>query len=141
MLIPNIPYEDLGDCLQIAIYHAAWVMRSSQKSIHYLALANIRPQHCCELVRQADYRDIQALASGLPMLPQRRYQIGTEQGFVSLDAVLIDREASALPNRQYQWVATLEPPIAHKINNPPAVVTKKNLYHSPSHRKRLALHQ
>jgi hypothetical protein len=112
-LTPNIPYEDLGDCCQLAEYHAAWVMESS-KSGNYLALSDFRPKTCgSTVVRQADYNDVQALANGLPILPQRSYRIGTEQGIVVVKTVLIDR--------RYQWVATLEPPIAHKINNPPVV--------------------
>jgi hypothetical protein len=124
MLIPNIPYEDLGDCLQIAKYHAAWVMHSTE-STNYLALADVRPQHCgCEVVRQASYSDIQTLMAGLPVLSKRQYQIGTEQGFVRLDAVLIDRK--------YRWIATLEPPIAHKINNPIIVAPKRTIDRPPA---------
>jgi hypothetical protein len=112
-LTPNIPYEDLGDCCQLEEYHAAWVMESI-KSGEYLALSDFRPEKCgSTVVRQASYNDIQALANGLPILCQRSYRIGTEQGIVILKAVMIDRK--------YHWVATLEPPIAHKINNPPVV--------------------
>jgi hypothetical protein len=32
-LTPNIPYDDLGDSCQIAEYHAAWAMESSEESI------------------------------------------------------------------------------------------------------------
>jgi hypothetical protein len=112
-LTPNIPYEDLGNCCQLAEYRAAWVMESI-KSGKYLALSDFRPEKCgSTIVRQASYNDIQALANGLPILPQRSYQIGTEQGIVVLKAVMIDLK--------YLWVVTLEPPIDHKINNPPAV--------------------
>jgi hypothetical protein len=112
-LTPNIPYEDLGDCCQLAEYHAAWVMESI-KSGEYLALSDFRPEKCgSTVVRQASYNDIQALANGLPILPQRSYQIGSEQGIVVVKAVMIDR--------RYHWVVTLEPPITHKINNPPVV--------------------
>lgn len=112
-LTPNIPYEDLGDFCQLAEYHAAWVMESS-KSVKYLALSDFRPEKCgSRVARQASFDDIQSLASGLPVLPKRSYRIGTEQGFVVLAAVLIDH--------RYHWTATLEPPIAYKINNPPVV--------------------
>jgi hypothetical protein len=115
-LTPNIPYEDLGDCCQLAEYHAAWVMESI-KSGEYLALSDFRPEKCgSTVVRQASYNDIQALANRLPILCQRSYRIGTEQGIVILKAVMIDR--------RYHWVVALEPPIAHKINNPPVVPEK-----------------
>ncbi len=116
-LTPNIPYEDLGDCCQLAEYHAAWVMESI-KSGEYLALSDFRPEKCgSTVVRQASYNDIQALANGLPILPQRSYQIGTEQGIVVLKAVMIDR--------RYHWVVTLEPPIPIKINTPPVHTAKR----------------
>jgi hypothetical protein len=116
-LTPNIPYEDLGNYCQLAEYHAAWVMESI-KSGEYLALSDFRPEKCgSTVVRQASYNDIQALANGLPILPQRSYQIGTEQGLVVLKAVMIDR--------RYHWVVTLEPPVVHKINNPPVQTTKR----------------
>jgi hypothetical protein len=35
-----------------------------------------------------------------------------------LAAAVIVREASALPNRQYRWVVTLEPLINIKANSP-----------------------
>jgi hypothetical protein len=114
-LTPNIPYEDLGGSHQIAEYHAAWVMESS-KSVSYLALSDFRPGQCgSRVVRQASFGDIEALASGLPMLSQRSYRIGSEQGIVVLVADVIVREASALPNRRYHWVVTLEPLIAVEI--------------------------
>jgi hypothetical protein len=112
-LTPNIPYEDLGDYCQLAEYHAAWVLNSS-KSGEYLALSDFRPETCSStVIRRASFADVQALAIELPILPQRTYRIGTEQGIVVLHAVMIDLK--------YLWVVTLEPPIAHKINNPPAV--------------------
>jgi hypothetical protein len=81
-LTPNVPYDDLGDCSQLAEYHAAWVMESSE-SVSYLALSDSRPGQCCSKVaRRASFEDIEALAGGLPMLPQRSYRIGREQGIV-----------------------------------------------------------
>jgi hypothetical protein len=70
------------------------------------------------VVRRASFGDIEALAGELPMLPQRSYRIGSEQGIVVLAAVVIDREASALPNRRYRWVVTLESSMAIKANSP-----------------------
>jgi hypothetical protein len=103
-LTPNVPYDDLGDCSQLAEYHAAWVMESSE-SITYLALSDSRHGQCgSKVMRRASFGDIEALAGGLPMLPQRSYRIGSEQGVVVLKAAVIDR--------RYQWVVTLEPSIA-----------------------------
>jgi hypothetical protein len=51
-------------------------------------------------LRRASFEDIEALAGGLPMLSQRSYRIGSEQGIVVLKAAVIDQ--------QYQWVVTLE---------------------------------
>jgi hypothetical protein len=103
-LTPNVPYDDLGDCSQLAEYHAAWVMESSE-AVSYLALSDSRPA-CCgwKVLRRASFEDIEALAGGLPMLSQRSYRIGTEQGIVVLKAAVIDR--------RYQWVVTLEPLVA-----------------------------
>jgi hypothetical protein len=99
-LTPNIPYEDLGDSHQIAEFGAAWVMESSE-SVSYLALSDIRPVQCgSTVVRRASFGDIEALAGELPMLPQRSYRIGCEQGIVVLAAAVIDR--------RYRWVVTLE---------------------------------
>jgi hypothetical protein len=65
-LTPNIPYDDLGDSCQIAEYHAAWVMESSE-SVSCLALSDFRPEHCSSgVVRRAGFEDIEALAGGLP---------------------------------------------------------------------------
>ena len=90
-LTPNIPYDDLGDSRQLAESHAAWVMESS-KSTTYLALSNSHPEYCgSRVVRRASFGDIEALAGELPMLPQRSYRIGCEQGIVVLEAVVIDR--------------------------------------------------
>jgi hypothetical protein len=117
-LTPNVPYDDLGDCHQIAEFSAAWVMESSE-SVSYLALSDFRPERCgSEVVRRASFEDIEALAGELPMLPQRSYRIGSDQGIVVLAAAVIVREASALPNRQYRWVVTLEPLINIKANSP-----------------------
>jgi hypothetical protein len=103
-LTPNIPYEDLGDSHQIAEFSAAWVMESSE-SVSYLALSDFRPERCgSKVVRRASFGDIEALAGDLPMLPQRSYRIGSEQGIVVLAAAVIDR--------RYRWVVTLEASIA-----------------------------
>jgi hypothetical protein len=99
-LTPNIPYDDLGNSPQIAEFSAAWVMESS-KSVSYLALSDIRPVQCgSTVVRRASFGDIEALAGELPMLPQRSYRIGSEQGIVVLAAAVIDR--------RYRWVVSLE---------------------------------
>jgi hypothetical protein len=90
-LTPNIPYEDLGDCHQIAEFSAAWVMESSE-SVSYLALSDIHPERCgSTIVRRASFGDIEVLAGELPMLPQRSYRIGSDQGIVVLAAAVIDR--------------------------------------------------
>jgi hypothetical protein len=103
-LTPNIPYEDLGDFHQIAEFSAAWVMESSE-SVSYLALSDFRPEQCgSTVVRRASFGDIEALAGELPMLSQRSYRIGSEQGIVVLAAAVIDR--------RYRWVVTLEASIA-----------------------------
>jgi hypothetical protein len=95
-LTPNIPYDDLGDCHQIAEFGAAWVMESSE-SVSYLALSDFRPDRCgSTVVRQASFGDIEALAGELPMLSQRSYRIGSDQGIVVLAAAVIDR--------RYQWL-------------------------------------
>jgi hypothetical protein len=99
-LTPNIPYEDLGDCHQIAEFSAAWVMESSE-SVSYLALSDFRPVQCGSTVlRRASFGDIEVLAGELPMLSQRSYRVGSEQGIVVLTAAVIDR--------RYRWVVTLE---------------------------------
>jgi hypothetical protein len=59
-------------------------------------------------VRRASFGDIEALAGELPMLPQRSYRIGCEQGILVLAAAGIDR--------RYRWVVTLEPSIAVEID-------------------------
>jgi hypothetical protein len=90
-LTPNIPYEDLDDSHQIAEFSAAWVMESSE-SVSYLALSDFRPERCgSTVVQRASFGDIEALAGGLPMLPQRSYRIGCEQGVVVVEASVIDR--------------------------------------------------
>jgi hypothetical protein len=101
-LTPNVPYDDLGDSHQIAEFSAAWVMESSE-SVSYLALSDFRPERCgSEVVRRASFGDIEALAGELPMLSQRSYRIGSEQGIVALAAAAIDR--------RYRWVVVLEVP-------------------------------
>ena len=123
-LTPNIPYDDLGDTYQLAEYLGAWVMESS-KSGDYLALSDFRPETCsCTVVRQASFNDIQSLVNRLPILSQRSYRIGTEHGIVFVKAVLIDRK--------YHWVVNLEPPITHKINNPPVVPERTNQHFTRS---------
>jgi hypothetical protein len=113
-LTPNIPYEDLGDSHQIAEFSAAWVMESSE-SVSYLALSDIRPYHCgSTVVRRASFEDIEALAGELPMLSQRSYRIGSEQGIVALAAAVIDR--------RYRWVAALEPSITVEVDEVPGKV-------------------
>jgi hypothetical protein len=103
-LTPNIPYEDLGDSPQLAEFSAAWVMESSE-SVSYLALSDFRPERCgSTVVRRASFGDIEALAGELPMLPQRSYRIGCEQGIVVMAAAVIDR--------RYRWVVALEASIA-----------------------------
>jgi hypothetical protein len=106
-LTPNIPYEDLGDSQQIAEFSAAWVMEFSE-SVSYLALSDFRPERCAStVVRRASFGDIEALAGELPMLPQRSYRIGSEQGIVVLAAAVIDQ--------RYRWVVTLEPLTVGKL--------------------------
>jgi hypothetical protein len=115
-LTPNIPYEDLGDSHQIAEFSAAWVMESSE-SVSYLALSDFRPERCgSTVVRRASFGDIEALAGELPMLPQRSYRIGSEQGIVVLAAAVIDR--------RYRWVVTLEPLVIVGVDEVPVVQRK-----------------
>jgi hypothetical protein len=52
----------------------------------------------------------------LPVLPQRIYRIGSEQGIVVLAAAMIDR--------RYRWVVTLEPLITVEIDDVPVVPRK-----------------
>jgi hypothetical protein len=59
---------------------------------------------------------IEALAGGLPMLSQRGYRIGSEQGIVVLAAAVIDQ--------RYRWVVTLEVPIIVEIDDVPVVQRK-----------------
>jgi hypothetical protein len=116
ILTPNIPYEDLGDCHQIAEFSAALVMESSE-SVSYLALSDFRPERCGSTVmRRASFGDIEALAGELPMLPQRSYRIGSDQEIVVLAAAVIDR--------RYRWVVTLEPSIAVEVDELPVVPRK-----------------
>jgi hypothetical protein len=112
-LTPNIPYDDLGDSHQIAEFNASWVMESSE-SVSYLALSDIRPERCgSTVVRRASFEDIEALAGEVPMLPQRSYRIGSEQGIVVMAAAVIDR--------RYRWVVTLEPLSVVEIDELPVV--------------------
>jgi hypothetical protein len=112
-LTPNILYEDLGDSPQLAEFSAAWVMESSE-SVSYLVLSDFRPERCgSAVVRRASFGDIEALAGELPMLPQRSYRIGSEQGIVVLAAAVIDR--------RYRWVVTLEPSIGVEVSELPVV--------------------
>jgi hypothetical protein len=64
-------------------------------------------------VRRASFGDIEALAGELPMLPQRSYRIGSDQGIVVLAAAVIDR--------RYQWVVTLEPLVIVEVDEVPVV--------------------
>jgi hypothetical protein len=113
---PNIPYEDLGNSHQIAEFSAAWVMESS-KSVSYLALSDFRPERCgSTVVRWASFGDIEALAGELPMLPQRGYRIGSEQGIVVLAAAVIDR--------RYRWAVTLELLIVVEVSELPVMPSK-----------------
>jgi hypothetical protein len=112
-LTPNIPYEDLGDSPQLAEFGAAWVMESSE-SVSYFALSDIRPVQCgSTVIRRANFGDIEALAGELPMLPQRSYRIGSEQGMVVLVAAVIDQ--------RYRWVVTLEASISVGVDELPVV--------------------
>jgi hypothetical protein len=73
----------------------------SSESTTYLALSDSHPEYCGSMVvRRASFGDIEALASELPMLSQRSYRIGSDQGIVVLAAAVIDR--------RYRWVVTLE---------------------------------
>jgi hypothetical protein len=115
-LTPNIPYDGPGHRYQIAEFSAALVMESSE-SVSYLALSDFRPERCgSRVVRRASFGDIEALAGELPMLPQRSYRIGSEQGFVVLVAAVIDR--------RYRWVVALEVSITVEISEVPVVPRK-----------------
>jgi hypothetical protein len=112
-LTPNIPYDDLGNSQQIAEFSAAWVMESSE-SVSYLALSDIRPERCgSTVVRRASFGDIEVLAGELPMLHQRSYRIGCEQGVVGVEAVVFDQ--------RYRWVVTLEASISVGVDELPVV--------------------
>jgi hypothetical protein len=90
-LTPNIPYDDLGNSPQLAEFSAAWVMKS-RESVSYLALSDFRPERCGSTVlRRASFGDIEALAGELPMLSQRSYRVGCDQGIVVMAAAVIDR--------------------------------------------------
>jgi hypothetical protein len=81
----------------------------SSESVSYLALSYFRPERCgSTVVRRASFGDIEALAGELPMLPQRSYRIGSEQGIVVLTAAVIDR--------RYRWVVALERSIAVEVD-------------------------
>jgi hypothetical protein len=112
-LTPNIPYDDLGESHQIAEFSAAWVMESSE-SVSYLALSDFRPERCgSTVVRRASFGDIEALSGELPMLSQRGYRIGCEQGIVVVEAAVIDR--------RYRWVVALESSIVVGVSELPVV--------------------
>jgi hypothetical protein len=68
------------------------------------------------LCGRASFGDIEALAGELPMLPQRSYRIGCEQGIVVLEAAVIDQ--------RYRWVFALEPLIVVEIDDLPVVPRK-----------------
>jgi hypothetical protein len=73
----------------------------SSESVSYLAISDFRPVQCgSKVMRRASFGDIEALTGELPMLSQRSYRIGSEQGIVVLTAAVIDR--------RYQWVVTLD---------------------------------
>jgi hypothetical protein len=89
----------------------------SSESVSYLALSDFRPERCgSTVVRRASFGDIEALAGELPMLPQRSYRIGSEQGIVVLAAAVIDR--------RYRWVVTLEPLVIVGVDEVPVVQRK-----------------
>jgi hypothetical protein len=89
----------------------------SSESVSYLALSDFHPERCGSTVlRRASFGDIEALAGELPMLPQRGYRIGCEQGIVVVDAAVFDR--------RYRWVVTLELSIAVEVNEVPVVPRK-----------------
>ncbi len=88
-------------------------MKSSE-SVSYLALSDFRPERCgSTVVRRASFGDIEALAGELPVLSQRNYRIGCEQGVVVIEAAVIDR--------QYRWVVALEPSIVVEVGELPVV--------------------
>jgi hypothetical protein len=61
----------------------------SSESVSYLALSDFRPVQCGSMiVRRASFGEIEALAGELPMLPQRSYRIGSDQGIVVLVVAL-----------------------------------------------------
>jgi hypothetical protein len=89
----------------------------SSESVSYLALSDFRPERCSSaVVRRASFGDIEALAGELPMLPQRSYRIGSDQGIVVLAAAVIDR--------RYRWVVTLEASIVVEVGEVPVVPRK-----------------
>jgi hypothetical protein len=95
----------------------------SDKSITYLALSDSHPGQCCSKVeRRASFEYIEALASGLPMLSQRSYQIWSEQGIVVLTAAVIDR--------QYRWVVRENLPVT-RLDSADNIENDRLLYHSP----------
>jgi hypothetical protein len=81
----------------------------SSESVSYLAISDFRPERCgSTIVRRASFEDIEALAGEMPMLSQRSYRIGSEQGIVVLAAAVIDR--------RYRWVVALERSIAVEVD-------------------------
>ena len=121
-LTPNILYDDLGDSCQVAEYHAAWVMESSEL-VSYLAISDFRPEQCgSSVLRIPSFEDVEALAGGLPMLSWRSYRIGCEQGIIVVEAAVIDSFACTKGDRRYRWVVTLESSIAVGISEVPRKV-------------------
>jgi hypothetical protein len=97
----------------------------SGELVSYLALSDSRHGQCgSKVARRASFEDVEALAGGLPMLSQRSYRIGSEQGVVVLKAAVIDR--------RYQWVVTLEPSIAVGTDDMPVVPRKVVGTHRPA---------
>jgi hypothetical protein len=89
----------------------------SSESVSYLALSDFRPERCgSTILRRASFGDIEALAGELPMLPQRSYRIGSEQGMVVLVAAVIDQ--------RYRWVVALEPLAIVEADEVPVVPRK-----------------
>jgi hypothetical protein len=81
----------------------------SSESVSYLALSDFCPERCgSTVVRRASFGDIEVLAGELPMLPQRSYRIGSNQGIVVLATAVIDR--------RYRWVVALERSIAVEVD-------------------------
>jgi hypothetical protein len=88
-------------------------------------LSDSHPEYCgSRVVRWASFGDIKALAGELPMLSKRSYRTVCEQGIVVIVAAVIDREASALPNRRSQWAVALEPLSVLEVDELPVMPRK-----------------